>query len=217
MSALYLLTYLLTYYGAERVRKLNEREREVAWAGADRWAGVTERGYSGERKFLPLCSRSAPAPLISSARLEPLYTTKFQTANFLWLCARRPIIGIFWTMYGIKIGKRLLLGPTRGIMACRYSIGLYCRSSEKAMFFLNFYFTFFLSFFVTLCRLAVSVTYSWVSTRDSVSIYNRRCISKTLNIGLFEKQSRWRHDCCMHECSIFSKYERIIIIIIMTF
>ena len=56
--------------GAERVRKLNERERSGAWkntmereregrgAGAERWAGVTERGVSGERKCRPIPLRS---------------------------------------------------------------------------------------------------------------------------------------------------------------
>jgi len=49
--------------GAERVRKLNERsgaEREKygGAAGADRWAGVTERCVIGERKFRPLPLRS---------------------------------------------------------------------------------------------------------------------------------------------------------------
>ena len=42
--------------GAEQVRKLNEPSgsRKVA----ERWAGVTERGESGERKFWPLPLRS---------------------------------------------------------------------------------------------------------------------------------------------------------------
>ena len=77
-SVLYLLTYYLLIYllwtwsgagpkieWAERERSGSwawkntmEREREVAWEGVERWAGVTEGGVSGERKFQPFPLRS---------------------------------------------------------------------------------------------------------------------------------------------------------------
>ena len=61
----YLLTYLLTYCGAERARKLNERERDVKkYGGAEAGGGMSESGgyrrrcIGAERKFPPLRLRS---------------------------------------------------------------------------------------------------------------------------------------------------------------
>jgi len=69
----YLLTYLLTYILTYLLR--SGADPKIEWvgagagagAGAERWAGVTEKGVSGERKFLPLPLRSHALKLLTSS------------------------------------------------------------------------------------------------------------------------------------------------------